>query len=43
MERGLNYANRISKARKILDWFTEKLRRNNQSNRHSQRNDEKAI
>jgi len=43
MERELNCANEISKARRILDWFTEKLKRSNQSNGHGQRNNEKAI
>ena len=33
MEKGLNCANRIPKAERILDQFTEKLKRGNQSNR----------
>ena len=43
MEKRLNCANRISKARGILDQFIEKLERSNQSNRHGQRNNEEAI
>jgi len=43
MERGLNCANGISKARRILDWFTKKLGRSNQSNGYSQRNNKEAI
>jgi len=43
MERELNCANGISKTGKILDQFTKKLRRSNQSNGHGQRNDEEAI
>jgi len=43
MERGLNCVNGISKARRILDWFTEELGRSNQSNGHGKINDEKAI
>jgi len=33
MERGLNCANGIPKAGRILDQFTEKLKRSNQNNR----------
>jgi len=43
MERGLNCVDGISKTRRILDQFTEKLERNNQSNGHGQRNDEEVI
>ena len=43
IERGLNYVNGISKTKRILDRFTEKLGKNNQSNEHGQRNDEEAI
>jgi len=43
MKRGLNCANGISKARRILDQFTKELEKSNQSNGHSKRNDEKAI
>ena len=43
MERGLNCVNGISKARRILDWFTEELGKSNQSNGHDKRNNEKAI
>ena len=43
IERGLNCANKISKARRILDWSTEKLGKSNQSNGHGQRNNEEAI
>ena len=43
MERGSNYTNRISKARRILDWFTKELGRSDQNNGNSQRNNKKAI
>jgi len=43
MERRLSYANRISKAKRILDQFTKELGKSNQSNEHSKRNDEKEI
>jgi len=43
MERGLNCANGISKTKRILDQFIEKLRRSNQSNGHGQRNNEETI
>ena len=43
MERRLNYANRISKAGRILDQSTKELGRSNQSNGHGKRNDEKVI
>ena len=43
MERRLNCANRISKARRVLDQFIKELGRSNQSNKHSKRNNEEAI
>jgi len=43
MEKKLNCAKRISKTRRILDQFTEKLERSNQSNGHGQRNDEEVV
>jgi len=43
MERKLNCTNRISKAGRILNQSTKELGRSNQSNRHSKRNNEKAI
>jgi len=43
MERGSNYTNRISKVKRILDWFIEELGKNDQSNGNSQRNNEKAV
>jgi len=43
MERRHYCANGISKARGILDWFTNKLERSNQSYRRGLRNDEEAV
>ena len=43
MERRHYYANGISKAREILDWFTKKLGRSNQSYGKSSRNDEEVV
>jgi len=43
MERRYYCANRISKARGILDQFTKKLGRSNQSYGRSLRNDEEAV
>jgi len=37
IERKLNCANRISKARRILDQFTKELERSNQSNEHDKK------
>ena len=43
MERGLNCANRIFKAGRILDWFTKELEESNQSNGHDKRSNKEAI
>ena len=43
MKRELNCANRISKTKRILDQFIEKLKKSNQSNGYGQRNNEETI
>jgi len=43
MERRSYCANGVSKAGRILDQFTKKLGRGNQSYRRSSRNDEKTV